>query len=61
MNTKLVIFVRRLIVSTDPADKLYNLKIIIWNVRFRMLIYHLIEDIQYMCKVVGSDNKIYDI
>ncbi len=44
------------------ADKLYNLKYNQPKTPERDAeVNHLIEDIQSMCKVVGSDNKPYDI
>ena len=44
------------------ADKLYNLKYNHPKTPERDAeVNHLIEDIQSMCKVVGNDNKPYDI
>ena len=44
------------------ADKLYNLKYNQPKTPERDAeVNHLIEDIQSMCKLVGNDNKPYDI
>ena len=44
------------------ADKLYNLKYNCPKTPERDAeVNHLIEDIQSMCKLVGNDNKPYDL